>query len=144
METLYSIVYCSRNRIRGGEAELRKELQDILGSCRRNNVRVNVTGALLYNAGSFAQVLEGRLEDVAATFERIQCDDRHTEVTVIQSGPITERRFPDWSMAFAGSSSPTGEPVATAAFEAVFAQVDGAGEQMLTLMRNLVVDEGDW
>lgn len=144
MESLYSIVYCSRNLINGEQEVIRQELQSILTTCRRNNERQGVTGALLYNAGSFAQVLEGTLEDVAAVFERIQRDDRHTEVTVIQSGPISKRHFPDWAMAFAGNSSYEGTPVATAAFEAVFAHAAGSGEQMLTMMHDLMVDEADW
>ena len=143
-DSVYSIVYCSRNRIRGGHETIRAELQSILASCRANNARMQVTGALLYNFGSFAQVLEGPLQSVESVFEKIQRDERHSEVTVVQSGMVEQRQFPDWSMAFASNSSIEGTPVATAAFDAVFAHAAGAGEQMLSLMRELVIDEADW
>jgi len=141
---LYTIVYCSRNLIHGNEAEVNRELQLILASSRKNNPRKNVTGALLYNGGSFAQVLEGPLEAIGQTFEIIQRDQRHSEVTVVQSGPIPERQFGEWSMAFAGNSSMEATPVATAAFEAVFARTADAGEQMLTLLHGMIVSEDEW
>src|SRR4051794_450149 len=96
---LYKLVYCSRNRIRGNSAEVTAELRKILNSARRNNARLEITGALLYNAGNFAQVLEGPLSSIEQIFESIQRDSRHSEVVVIQSGPVDTREFPEWSMA---------------------------------------------
>jgi blue light- and temperature-responsive anti-repressor len=133
---LYKLVYCSRNRIRGNKAEITAELQSILVSARANNTQAGVTGALLYNAGNFAQVLEGPLHSVEHIFEAIQRDPRHSEVIVVQSGPAVEREFPEWSMAFAGNSATERMPLATAAF--------GAGEQMLTILKDLLVCEDDW
>ena len=141
---LYNLVYCSRNRIRGNHTEVTAELQTILASSRANNIRAGVTGALLYNAGNFAQILEGPLSAIERTFEIIQCDARHSEVTVILLGPGAVRQFPEWSMSFAGSKSVESMPTATAAFDAVFAKSVGAGEQMLSLLKNLIVREDDW
>ncbi|MDP9170959.1 MAG: BLUF domain-containing protein [Acidobacteriota bacterium] len=143
-QTLYSIVYCSRNRIPGEASEVTRQLHDILASARRNNGAAGVSGALLYNAGSFAQILEGPLRAIERVFEVIQRDPRHTDVTVIQSGRVVERQFPDWSMAFAGNSSMEGTPVATAAFDAVFSRAAGGGEQMLSLMSDLIVSDEEW
>ncbi len=47
-QTLHRIVYCSKGCISGDEEEIRRELDQILASARRNNSRVGVTGALLY------------------------------------------------------------------------------------------------
>ncbi len=141
---LYKLVYCSRNRIRGTNAEVIAELQTILASSRVNNARAGISGALLYNAGNFAQVLEGPLSSIERTFEIIQCDVRHSEVTVIQSGPCTAREFPEWSMAFAGNSAVENMPLATAAFDAAFTSSVGAGEQMLSVLKGLIVCEDDW
>ncbi|MBC7924070.1 MAG: BLUF domain-containing protein [Bryobacteraceae bacterium] len=141
---LYSIVYCSRNLIGGDPAEVTGELKNILASSRVNNGRVGITGALLYNSGSFAQVLEGPLQAVEQTFERIQCDSRHSEVTVIQSGPVSARQFPEWSMALTSNSSFTGTPVATAAFDAVFSHAADAGEKMLSIMHDMIVSDEEW
>ena len=141
---IYRLVYCSRNRLTGGTTEIRKELARILASSRKNNVPMNVTGALLYTDGNFAQVLEGPLSSVERIFEVIQRDSRHSEVTVVQCGPISERDFPEWSMAFMGSSDAQTLPIATAAFESVFANTAGAGEQMLLTLKELVISEEEW
>ena len=141
---LYRLVYCSRNRIQGSKSEVTAELQSILASSRKNNPSKGLTGALLYTAGNFAQVLEGPLESVEQTFEVIQRDPRHSEVTVVQSGPTPSRDFPEWSMAFAGSNDSEKMPLATAAFESVFAHAVGAGDQMLTTRKGLIVSEDDW
>jgi blue light- and temperature-responsive anti-repressor len=142
--SIYKLVYCSRNRITGSGPEVNEEMQSILTTSRVNNAKVQITGALLYNAGNFAQVLEGPLASIERTFERIQRDSRHSEVVVIQSGPVEAREFPEWSMAFAGSSRLERMPQAAAAFDAVFANTVGAGEQMLSVLRDLVVSEDDW
>ncbi len=140
---LYKLVYCSRNLIRGNHAEVAAELQNILASARRKNARAGVTGALLYNDGNFAQVLEGPLSSVEKIFEVIQCDARHSEVTVVYSGPSVKREFPDWSMAFSGNNADEVNSVATEAFKAAFATSEDAGEQMLSVLKNLVTSEDD-
>ena len=141
---LYRLVYCSRNRIQGSNAEVTAELQTILASARKNNSAQGITGALLYNAGNFAQVLEGPLGSVERIFEVIQRDSRHSEVTVVQIGPTATRDFPEWSMAFAGSNAVEDMPLATAAFDSVFAHVVGAGDRMLSVLKDLIVREDEW
>ncbi len=71
---------------------------------QHNNNKVSVTGALLFNGGSFAQVLEGPRKAVETTFERIQRDPRHSDVSVLQCEPVEARGFSNWSMAFIGHS----------------------------------------
>ena len=98
----HRIVYFSRNRIDGDDDARRGEIENILARARRNNERANVTGALLFNSGGFAQALEGDIADLEAVFERIQCDPRHSDVLVLDYTPIETRRFENWSMAFIG------------------------------------------
>ena len=69
---------------------------------RSKNLRLGVTGALLFSRGQFAQVLEGSLESVETVFEAIQLDARHRDLNVLFFQPIEKRDFGDWSMAFAG------------------------------------------
>jgi hypothetical protein len=57
---------------------------------------------LLFSDGCFAQVLEGAREDIEAIFETIQCDQRHSDVTIMHLHEVHERSFGDWSMAFGG------------------------------------------
>ncbi|MDE2006390.1 MAG: BLUF domain-containing protein [Rhodospirillales bacterium] len=104
-EALFRVIYTSRNRVGADAALLTAAVADILAVARRANARAGVTGALLYSPAGFAQVLEGSLPDVTATFERIQRDPRHGDIQVLDSGPIGARGFAGWSMAAAPPAS---------------------------------------
>ena len=104
MSDLYRLVYTSRNHLEGGEEEQKAAVAAVLAVSKRNNARVGVTGALLFNSGSFAQVLEGSQAAVETTFERIQRDPRHSDVAVLQCESVSARAFPNWSMGFIGES----------------------------------------
>lgn len=102
-QDLYRLVYFSRNQLAGPPDAQEREVAAILEASRRNNPRADVTGALMFNAGCFGQVLEGPQPAVEATFERIQNDLRHGDVTLLALEPIEARSFPDWSMAYVGA-----------------------------------------
>jgi hypothetical protein len=57
-----------------------------------------VTGLLLFHRGWFLQVLEGPLEAVDDTFDRIRRDGRHTDIRTVADLPIAARAFGDWTM----------------------------------------------
>jgi hypothetical protein len=100
---LYTLSFFSRHANDNRDPmELAREIQDILTVARRSNAQSGITGAMLYNAGRFAQVLEGPLSEVEKTFDRIMLDRRHRDVTMLQFHPIDRRNFGNWSMAFAG------------------------------------------
>ena len=100
---LLRIVYFSRNAIARSDDEMVREIDRILDVAQSRNGRHGVTGALIFNDGVFGQVLEGPREAVEETFERIQLDDRHHDVTLLDVSPIVARSFADWSMGFVGS-----------------------------------------
>ncbi|MCD2451366.1 BLUF domain-containing protein [Methylicorpusculum oleiharenae] len=102
---LFRLVYISRNEISGDEATVRREIDQILASARVKNPIENITGALMFNAGCFAQVLEGSHDEIQNTFERIQCDPRHSHVVILAFEPASERSFSNWSMAYLGTNS---------------------------------------
>src|SRR6478735_7693379 len=104
MSDLYRLVYASKNLLQGPEPDVMAAIRQILEASQRNNTAVGVTGALMFNGGAFAQVREGPRRGVEATFERIQRDLRHSDVTVLQCGPAESRGFANWSMAFVGQS----------------------------------------
>ncbi len=58
-QELHRVVYCSRVRLSGPPAGIARELRDILATSRRNNMRADLSGALLFANNCFAQVLEG-------------------------------------------------------------------------------------
>ncbi|MEM6745535.1 MAG: BLUF domain-containing protein, partial [Pseudomonadota bacterium] len=88
-----------------------------------NNLRTEVTGVLLADAGVFVQWLEGPKAHVDALMARIAADPRHRDVSVLSAGWAAERRFPDWPMQLAGTGLTQGD-VRTAAGPPVDA--DGA------------------
>lgn len=141
MSDLYRLVYASKNLLQGSDAEITQAVSQILDASQRNNARVNVTGALMFNAGAFAQVLEGPQHGVESTFERIQCDPRHGDVTVLQCGPAESRSFANWSMAFVGQSD-AGRArwegiAATSGFN--LSRLDG--DAVFAMLHGLVLDE---
>ena len=102
---LYRLVYFSRNEIVGDDATVHREITQILHKAREKNPKANITGALMFNAGCFAQVLEGAHDDLQDTFERIQCDTRHSQLVLLAFEPSESRRFSNWSMAFLGAET---------------------------------------
>ena len=143
MTGLYRVVYCSRNLLPDAAASLAAQVQDILDMSRRNYARDGISGALLFSGGCFAQALEGPQDAVEATFERIQCDERHTEVIVLAAGPIRERDFADWSMAFHGDPSARDPLLQLDLKRAVEAHTD-AGGHVIDLMLSVVSRECEW
>ena len=72
----------------------------LLRHARQANRSSDIGGCLLYENGSFLQFLEGPGPAVEALYERIAQDSRHTDVTLLQTQTVTERRFGDWKMGF--------------------------------------------
>jgi hypothetical protein len=77
-----------------------RELADLLTRARTKNAALGLTGMLLYDAGSFLQVLEGEREPLLALYARILLDPRHTDITKLLDREIDERQFGDWKMGF--------------------------------------------
>ncbi|MBX9930176.1 MAG: BLUF domain-containing protein [Methylobacterium sp.] len=73
-------------------------LNGILSQSRRCNTRDGVTGALICRSDIYLQLLEGTVEALDATYERIVADDRHLEINRLSYQAITERLFPAWAM----------------------------------------------
>jgi hypothetical protein len=140
-EQVHRLVYFSRNAMPGTNDEIVEGIHQILKSSRRNNARVGVTGALLFNSGCFAQVLEGSSSAVSETFERIQWDERHSDVLVLEYGPVAARAFPDWSMSFVGMARSGqnlfGDVSAASGFNPAHLKAD----QIFSTLHRLVLEE---
>ncbi len=76
------------------------EIKEMLQKARENNVKLGLTGMLLYAEDSFFQVLEGRIDVVDALYNKITLDPRHDQVTLIIKEPIPKRYFEAWTMGF--------------------------------------------
>ena len=143
MNDFYRLVYTSRNHVDGGLHEQSASLSGILAVSKRNNARVGVTGALLFNSGCFAQVLEGPRTAVEATFERIQRDHRHGDVSVLQCEPVTARGFPNWSMGFVGQSTRGRALWEGIARESAFDITRMAGDTLFATLLAIVEEENE-
>jgi hypothetical protein len=93
---LHRLVY--RSSLAGAERR-GDQLEAILAASRRRNAATGLTGALLHDGDAVLQVLEGPLEPLEDTYDRISADLRHTGLVLLQFAPVAERCFPDWRMA---------------------------------------------
>ncbi|WP_076858189.1 BLUF domain-containing protein [Bradyrhizobium mercantei] len=139
-QTEHALIYVSRSNSSVHDASAREIIGTILAQSRAKNARLGVTGALLFSEGYFCQVLEGEQAAVENIFSAIECDPRHRDVTLLTFRPATPRRFPDWSMAYAGSSAGPAWTGKIAGLLANPSQIDGnqMGRELLVLMTELV------
>ncbi len=140
-DAIYRLVYYSRNHIGGDEATFARNVEQILTVSRRNNVRDDISGALLFNRGCFAQVLEGPLEKVEAAFERIQQDDRHGEVSLLALDVIQARSFANWAMGYVGSSAADSSRFSPIGQGSGFDLARLSGDQIHSLLKDLAMEE---
>lgn len=100
LRPLQRLSYFSNNLLDGPPWRVRAELDRLLERARVRNRYFRITGALLFNDGCFAQILEGEADDLNFVFQSIQADSRHSNVTLLQHDSIQERAFGDWAMDF--------------------------------------------
>jgi hypothetical protein len=75
-------------------------LDEIVQESREHNPEHGITGMLCsyVDGNSFLQVLEGGREEVNRLYNKIVCDERHTDVVLLDYEEISERRFANWRM----------------------------------------------
>lgn len=140
-QELSRLVYYSRNRIGNDPATLAEQIQSILAASQRNNARVGISGALMFNAGCFGQVLEGPTAAVEAVFERIQQDERHGDVFLLEIKPTTGRAFETWSMGFVGASVEHAAQFGAVARESGYDPSKMTGEALFATLERLALEE---
>jgi len=138
---IYRLVYYSRNHIETETGEFEVQIDNILERSRVNNARDGITGALLFNSGCFAQVLEGPLATVETAFERIQQDERHGDVSLLTLEPIAARSFPNWAMGFVGQSADTAERFGQVGTDSGFDPSRLTGDHIHTVLHDLAIEE---
>ena len=72
----------------------------IAGHARAANAQRDLTGLLVFDGHCFCQQLEGMQKNVLSAMERIGQDARHVQVSVMHHGPLAQRRFSNFSLAF--------------------------------------------
>ena len=107
--TLYAILYASDALV----SPTADDLAVLLARARQHNEEWGVTGHLTYigrggvpyehggrHPGHFVQWLEGEADVVRSLYRQIRDDRRHRVRGVAYAGPLRERLFPTWTMAF--------------------------------------------
>lgn len=95
--TLTQLIYASAAKYDFDVAEL----HILLEKSRRENLKNEISGMLLYQNQSFFQVLEGPEANVAKTYERINADPRHAGISKLLQLSIEQRAFSNWTMGHA-------------------------------------------
>jgi hypothetical protein len=80
-------------------------LLGILDPAQNNNVRLGISGLLLFHEGKIIQLLEGSTDNVKKLFGSIQQDPRHTNVEIVLETTTDKRAVPSWNMGFSTSYS---------------------------------------
>ncbi len=76
------------------------DLTVLLDQSRRNNLRLGMTGLLVYHQREFMQILEGDKAEIFSLYGKICKDNRNQRNYLMWHGPIEQKSFADWSMAF--------------------------------------------
>lgn len=66
------------------------------------NTKLGITGVLIFENNQFGQVIEGPEDVIKSLWEKIQQDDRHNNIRLIEEKVITSRSFKKWTMVFEG------------------------------------------
>ena len=80
---LYTLCYVSNQNVSFNKEDIR----DLFKSSRNDNEQRQITGILLYNEGSFFQVLEGEKDIIMPLFQKIKKDPLHKDLIVIFDKP---------------------------------------------------------
>lgn len=75
-------------------------LNELLHTSRTRNEQAGITGMLIVQGRRVMQMLEGEHHVVRSLYDTISADSRHHDVVTVWDSSTTQRRFPDWSMAF--------------------------------------------
>ena len=86
---LYSICFIS-NSVQLLQED---ELESFLAHSIVHNVVRNISGILLYNEGTFFEVMEGEYVDISVLISKIKRDSRHNNVTIMIEQEISNRLF---------------------------------------------------
>ena len=93
---MFHLVYTSRAVSAPSNTDLLAQLLVY----REKNIRLGITGLLLYKQGEFMQALEGDEPAVRSLFSTIGKDPRHERIHLLTTLEVPRRQFPQWSMGF--------------------------------------------
>jgi hypothetical protein len=79
-------------------ATLPLDIAELIRKSRTHNVRLGITGFLVFDGEYFTQAIEGTRSAVTHTYNRLARDTRHHKLHIISCADAAGRLFPSWSM----------------------------------------------
>ena len=127
---LFTLLYASRL----APSAVIADVADIARTSRRRNREDDITGLLVFDGSSFAQLVEGSQLAIADLRDRLVADRRHCDMDVLVFGRMGDaRRFPGWDLGYHFSDDEDDQldslrglrgAAALAKFEAICGRVD--------------------
>ena len=94
-----------------------QDLDRLLLEAQSFNEACDVSGVLLYHAGTFFQFFEGPEAAVMAVYARIRQATMHTRIVELRDALASERQFAAWHMAFCEAPESELQALETASWE---------------------------
>ncbi|MDR3463807.1 MAG: BLUF domain-containing protein [Beijerinckiaceae bacterium] len=131
------LVYFSKNRLDPLDGPILRQLSKILNTSNKNNRPAGLTGALVFDDEWFLQSLEGERNEVWKAFKRIEADERHADVVVVEVKAIQKRVFGNWWMGLARRGDATEQAFRPHLRDGKLKPDAMTGDEILALMTGL-------
>lgn len=95
-EPIFTLIYASTPT----HPLTNQELEELLHTARTKNLKLGITGMLVYAEDTFFQVLEGEKHAVEHLYATISVDSRHFNVVKLAAFEVQQRRYDDWTMKY--------------------------------------------
>ncbi len=76
------------------------ELDQLFKLTKENNIKLDITGVLIYKNGNFLQIIEGEDNKVYSLYDKICIDKRHHHIIKVLDINIPGRIFEDYETGF--------------------------------------------
>lgn len=139
---LHRLLYTSEARLSDNTSGAERMVESIVAHSQANNEKRGLTGALLYVRGTFIQALEGPLDALETTFERICHDFRHAKLTLVDMSPANERMFERWSMTYLAQNDEPARLRVNRDLEELYFTVNTNAAEAMRQMRGLLLGQG--
>ena len=103
---IYRAVMMSRARVALGIGALNGELGRIISCCMMSCVDQRLTGALVWDAGYFMQVLEGHPDSLRDFMKTVAKDTRHQDYRQLEFVQAMRREYSTWSVGASRAGTP--------------------------------------
>ena len=94
--SVFQLFYVSNASSTFKESDINK----IIATAQEKNKESQLTGVLMFRAGTFLQLLEGDKAEVLNLYQKLHFDSRHTNLLSIFERETDKRLFQDWSMGY--------------------------------------------